>query len=574
MALAIGLDTAVKALRAHQLAVDVASHNIANAQSPGFSRQRVLLRPVGLNGADRSSRDSLLGRAGMGVDASDVRRMRDIFLDFQTRQTLGSKGQYTAYSTPLSQAEVVFNDPTDDGISGLIAKFWASWHDVTNDPESPAARITLVHSTSTLAARIQYAHANLFQQRVDLNQRVNSMAEQINAASINIASLNYQIKQVELNGDDANDLRDQRDLAIDHLAAITQVTYAEQSDKTVTVYVGSHELVTGSINREVAAVTDLANPGMNKLIFTMDGEAVTTNTGELRGILDARDVAMPDLIAKLNTFAAGLIGSVNTVHQNGFGLDGSTGNPFFTGSDASNISLNAVIAGNTGKIAAAAGLGRAGDGSQALAVANLQLAPFMIAGTAAANLAVGETLSAGNVATGISIASSLQAGSYFFVANGANLDMHYGSATGPVVGTATLADIAPGVGTITFLSGANTVATIQVNNTTAINYTAAAQQTDLLAAGNSTIQLESSLDAFYANMVSVLGADVNRAEGLADSSELLNDHLEGLRQSTSGVNLDEEISNLNAAQHAYQAAARVITTIDEMLDTLINGMAR
>jgi len=90
--------------------------------------------------------------------------------------------------------------------------------------------------------RIQHAHADLFQQRIDLNQRVSSMAEQINAASTNIASLNYQIKQVELNGDDANDLRDQRDLALDALAAVTQVTYTEQPDKTVTVYLGAMNL--------------------------------------------------------------------------------------------------------------------------------------------------------------------------------------------------------------------------------------------------------------------------------------------------------------------------------------------
>ena len=570
MALAIGLDTAVKALRAHQVAVDVASHNIANAQTPGFSRQRVLLRPIGITGADRSSHDSLLGRAGMGVDASDVRRMRDLFLDFQARQTLGAKGQYSAYSAPLSNAEVVFNDPTDDGVGSLLGKFWASWHDVVNDPESSAARITLVHTTSTLTSRLQRAHSDLTLQRADLNQRVSGIADQINSAAEGIAALNFQIKQVELSGDVANDLRDQRDLLLDQLSTLGQVSYTEQQDKTVTVYLGNRELVTTSISRGVAAVTDLANPGMNKLVFSADGSAVDSTTGEIRGILDARDVALPGVIAKLNTLAAGLIGSVNSIHQNGYGLDSSTGNAFFTGTDASNIALNAVIAGNTGKIAAASGPASPGDGSLALAIANLQLAPFMVAGTAAANLAIGESLSAGNVASGITIGSSLQAGQYFLTANGADLDLRLGSALGPVVGTATLADIAPGTGMITFLSGGATVATIQVNNTNAGNYTAAAQQADLLAAGNNTLQVEASTDAFYANMVAVFGADVSRAESLAESSTLLNNHLEGLRQSTSGVNLDEEISNLNAAQHAYQAAARVITSIDEMLETLIN----
>ncbi len=114
MGLSIGLDTAVKALRAHQLAVDVASHNIANAQSPGYSRQRVLLRPVGLDGSDHFSRDNLLGRPGFGVDAKDVNRVRDIFMDFQARQSMSSQAQYQALSTPIENA-------VDDYLLGLQA---------------------------------------------------------------------------------------------------------------------------------------------------------------------------------------------------------------------------------------------------------------------------------------------------------------------------------------------------------------------------------------------------------------------------------------------------------------------
>ena len=212
MGLSIGLDTAVKALRAHQLAVDVAAHNIANAQTPGFSRQRVLLRPIGLDGSDHFSRDNLLGRPGFGVDAKDVNRVRDLFMDFQTRQALSTQGQHTAFSSPLRGAEIVFNDPSDDGMSALLGKFWAAWHDVVNEPESSSARTALVHATQTFAVRVRGAHAQLTQQRADLNQQVTAAGEEINAYASEVASLNLQIKQVELNGDMANDLRDRRDL--------------------------------------------------------------------------------------------------------------------------------------------------------------------------------------------------------------------------------------------------------------------------------------------------------------------------------------------------------------------------
>lgn len=461
MGLSVGLDTAVKALRAHQLAVDVASHNIANANSPGFSRQRVLLRPLGIDGSDHFTRDSLLGRTGFGVDASDVNRVRDVFMDFQARQALGTKGQYDQYSQTISQAEVVFNDPSDDGLGALLGQFWSSWQDVVTNPESSAARTTLVNAATTLTTRIQRAYTTLQQQRTDLNQQVGGIADRINAAATEIASLNFQIKQVELSGDKANDLRDRRDLLLDQLSGIAQVSYSEQGDHTVTVYLGNHELVTGNTARAVQAVPDAANPGMTALQFALDGAPVTTTTGELRGILDARDTALPGIIGKLNQLASGLIRSVNAVHQTGYGLDNSTGLDFFTGTDASDIAINAALAASPDKIAAAGAASSPGDGSHALLIADLQKANTMAAGT-------------------------------------------------------------------------------------------------------------QTFDQYYANMVSVLGADVNRAKGMADSGQMLVDHLDNMRQSVQGVNIDEEVTNLNSAQHAYEAAARVITSIDEMLDTLIN----
>ncbi|MCC7365624.1 MAG: flagellar hook-associated protein FlgK [Dehalococcoidia bacterium] len=461
MGLSIGLDTAVKALRAHQLAVDVASHNIANANTPGFSRQRVLLRPIGVDGSDHFSRDALLGRVGFGVDASDVNRVRNVFLDFQQRSALGSKSQYTAMANELAKTEIIFNDPSDDGMSALLGQFWNAWHDVVNDPELSAGRTTLVHSTTTLTTRIQGAYNNLVDQRKELNFEVAVIADEINAKASEIASLNFQIKQVELSGDMANDLRDRRDLLLDELSGIAQISYAEQPDRSVAVYMGNHELVVQNSIREVAVVGDALNPGMNKLVFAGDNADVQTTTGRLRGILDVRDNDLPKLIQKMNDFASQLITSVNALHTTGYGLDNATGNAFFTGTDASNIAINAVLTANPERIAVSSAMNAPGDASIGLQIADLAQAMTMSGGTE------------------------------------------------------TFAD-------------------------------------------------------YYGSLVTNLGADINRAKGLQSSGELLSNHLEAMRQSTQGVNIDEEVTQLNSAQHAYQAAARVITTIDEMLDTLIN----
>lgn len=569
MALSIGLDTAVKALRAHQLAVDVASHNIANAQTPGFSRQRVLLRPIGLDGSDHFSRDNLLGRPGFGVDARDVNRIRDTFMDFQARQAFSSQGQYSAFATPLGNAEVVFNDPSDDGLSSLLSKFWSSWHDLTNDPESSAARTALVHATTTFAMRLQSAHGQLTQQRTDLNQEVAGIGNEINAYAAEVATLNLQIKQVELNGDMANDLRDRRDLILDELSKLADIHYNEADTGEVTVYMGTHELVFGTSARTVQAVDDVTNPGMIKLIFTMDNDDVQVSSGELRGVLDARDTAFPDLIAKLNTLASGLINGVNSLHRQGYGLDGvTTGLDFFTGTDASTIQLNSALAGSPSSIAAAASAGAPGDPSNALAIANLQLSTNMIAGSAANQLVVGETLSPGNTVFGLSVAGTLQPGAYTIIENpplSGTLELQL---NGNTIGTATPVPAGPGTFTLTFTNGGNPVASLTLNSTGA--YSAAAQVADLTAAGNNQLQVENSASTFYGNVVSVLGADVNRALGLEESSGLLADHIDSLRESVHGVSIDEEVTNLSSAQHAYNAAARVITTIDDMLDTLIN----
>ena len=461
MALSIGLDSAVKALRAHQVVVDTAAHNIANANTPGFSRQRVLLRPIGISGSNYFGRDALIGRVGFGVDAHDVNRVRDVFLDFQARQTLGGKAQWDTHAKALGKTEVAFAEPSDSGISEMLGQFWSAWHDVVNDPESSAARTTIVNAATTLSGRIRTAAQGLVAERADLDRQVAGTAERINSAAGEIAGLNFQIKQVELSGDVANDLRDRRDLLLDDLSKIAQISYAEQADKTVTVYLGSHELVQSNQARTVAAIPDLANPGMRKLIFEIDSEDVTTTSGELRALLDARDVDIPGMRTKLDQLASGLINATNALHSTGFGLDGSTGLAFFTGVGAVDMDVNAVVAAAPQKVAAASGAGLPGDGSNALRIADLQ------------------------------------------------------------------SSLAMATGTQTF-------------------------------------------DQYYANMVSVFGADVKRSEGQAESSGLLVDHIESLRESVKGVNIDEEVTNLNQAQKAYQAAARVISVIDSMLDTLIN----
>src|SRR5690606_13425408 len=164
-------------------------------------------------------------------------------------------------------------------------------------------------------------------------------------------------------------------------ASLGNISYSEQDDTTVVVYLGNHELVVQAHARTVHTEPDPDDPGMNRLVFDLDGDPVEVTTGELRGVLDARDGDLPNLLDKLNTFASTLIAEVIAVHAAGFGLDGVDGRDFFTGTDAFDIDLNADLAANPHWVAAASGPGAPGDGTNALALANPQLAETMLGNT-------------------------------------------------------------------------------------------------------------------------------------------------------------------------------------------------
>lgn len=563
MALSVGLDSAVNALRAQQLAVDVASHNIANAQTPGYSRQQVQLEPnVNANtGADVGL------RAGSGVTATAIRRVRDTFMDFQARQALSNQNQYDTFSTSISQAESAFNEPSDTGIAAQLGAFFSSWQDVVNDPGSSAARTALVNSSTTLASSIQASSTALTQLRNNLDNGVTGVVDRINSDAQEIARLNQQITQAEAGAQTANDLRDQRDNLLDDLAKLGQISYSEQPNHSVTVYLGNHELVSESQSFSLSAVTDPTNGGMARVVFAMDGQTATSNSGRLRGLLDARDTEIPGVLAKLNSMASSLITQVNAIHQSGYGLDGSHGVLFFTGTSAGDIAVNTTIANNPQKIAAANVAGAAGNADTAAAIAGLQTNATIV--DPSGSLLVGSTAGAHATVSGISLGGA-QAGSHVITDDGAgNLTLTKGALSQTVAVAPMGANASQ---TVSFNQlGISILLTSDATGDSAANIAAGlTARTPLKVLGGFGSSL--TLGQYYNNMVTVLGADVSRAGNFAQTNDMLAQQVDSQRQAASGVNIDEETAAMAMSQKAYQAAARVITVIDAMLDTLINRM--
>jgi flagellar hook-associated protein 1 len=496
-----GLQTAKRGLLAQQTAISVVNHNIANANTPGYSRQVATMTTTPPYSVPALNRDGTAGQLGTGVDVTTVRRVRDTFVDYQLRKESASQGRWDAQRDGLEQVEAVFNEPSTSGVSTLLARFWGSWQTVANSPDDPGARGALVEQGKALADSIQYDYRQLEGFRADANSQVQMSVDEVNVLSSRIAELNGQISQVELNGERANDLADQRDLLVDQLNGIAKVSVAIAPNGMAQVYLGNRMLVDGmTANRlKVGGYRDPANPSQvdsnnpysqvqwDDNIEPPNGVAISD--GKLKGLLDLRDVNLPGYEAKLDLIARKVMAAVNAVHQTGYGV-GDTARPnpprpFFTGLGAADIAINAEIVADPKKVAASSLAGAAGNGDIALRIA---------------------AILKGTIPSGVTV-------------------------------------------TYTDLDGTTKTLT----------------STD---DGNGALKIEGE----YQQFISVLGIDARAASETSDNQKVLVDHLQSRRDALSGVSLDEETMNLIKYQQAYQASARVVSTIDSMLDTLINKM--
>ncbi len=461
MGLSVSLDIATRALQVQQLGVDVTAHNIANANTQGYSRQAVHFTAEVLAASGAGGGSTLLGESGRGVNASEIRRFRDQFVDFQIRDVLQLLGRYGAESQALAQAEVIVNEPTESGLGSLLANFWNSWRDLSNAPESAAARANVVAESGMLVTAIGRRHDQLRALQSDLDTEVQTIVAQINTLGAQIVDLNAQIVRMSAGGDNAGDLLDLRDLRLDDLSQLVNVTVTTRENGAISVLVGGRELVAGSQVYGLTTTPEPGNLGYHAVRWGADNVLTDVTSGKLFGLLQARDVSLVKPINDLNTLTAALITQVNAVHQTGFGLDNTTATDFFSGTDAADIAVNPTLVADANKIAAASGASLPGDASSALAIADLQQALTM---------------------------------------NG---------------GTGTFED-------------------------------------------------------FYNSAVGRLGVSIQEARSLAQNQEFLRAHLQTLRESVACVNLDEEMTNLIKFQRAFEAAARLISVVDSMLETLIN----
>jgi len=572
-----GLDIGVTALRAAQQQLDTAAHNIANADTPGYSRQVVSLveaPPYTYPGFERSG---LPGQIGSGVSVAAITRVRDNFLDTQVQQQTSIQGEWDARDQQLAKVEAIFPEPSDSGLGSSISKYYSAWQDVASNPSSTAARSALTEQASSLAMDINSAATQVGLVATGIDTQVSQQVTTINDLASQIANLNGQIQRVTISGSNPNDLLDQREQLLEKLNTIVPTTQLTQSDGTVTVLVGGTDLVSNVTARKMVA--QMNGSGHITPLWS-DGSAVSLSTGQMKALLDVRDTDVAGYQAQLNQLAQGIADSTNALHERGVDANGNAGQAMFTynaADAAATLAINPAVAANPQLIAAASSASSPGDGSVAGQIADLQNAQSYSAGVAGTDIVGGMDLTTNTTARLMTVATdTAKAQTYTF------------SSTAPGTLTLTGADGSHQTINVTDM----TAGTTQVLNfdQLGIKLTVSAEAspkaaadlvTDFTTPGRNTVVAASmyspsqTTTEFYAGLVGNIGAAASQSTEMSQNQQLVVTQLTTQVQEKSGVSLDEEATNMLQFQHAYQAAARVITTMDQMLDTLINntGMA-
>ncbi|GER68387.1 flagellar hook-associated protein 1 [Weizmannia acidilactici] len=529
-----GLETAKRALAAQQNALYTVGQNVANANTEGYTRQRVNLTATDPYPAASMNRPAIAGQIGTGVEAGEIQRIRDKYLDVQYRENNSKLGYWTAKSDALSKMESVMDETdSDSSLSNTMEAFWESLQDLSTNPEDVSARSVVLERGKTLTDTFHYLSETLSQDKKDVGSEISVSVNDINSILEQISDLNKQIAALEPNGYLPNDLYDKRDILVDKLSSYLNITVETEKSggnakanadgiyniKMTAADGTSVYLVQGSSYNSVEVQNGVDSDGDNIIdsppasgemvgitvggiqfaVSDANGN-VTFPQGKLLGLIESYGYQYTD--ANGNTVEAGTypemldsldklaytFGTVfNAVHEKGTDLEGNAGTAFFTFGSltdykgaADAISVNSSL--TYSKIAASAN-GDPGDGSNAI------------------NLASVEDFDLSSNAVSLEGFSSML--------NIASLGLPF------------------------------TTGTINSN---------------------------------YEGIIGKLGVDAERANNLEANSSSLLESVETNRQSVSSVSLDEELTNMIKYQQAYNAAARMITMNDELLDKIINGM--
>jgi flagellar hook-associated protein 1 FlgK len=511
-----GIEVSKRGLFAQQSALNTTGHNISNANTEGYTRQRANMQAttglpyVGMNASIEP------GILGTGVNVVGLQRLRESFLDVQYRTENKHYGYWEAKSDVLEKIEGIMNEPSDTGLQKVMDELWKSWEDLSQNPESQSARAVVRQRAIALAETFSALNTSLVELQRDLDNVVATKVIDVNSMAQQLANLNRQIGDIVPHGYQPNDLYDQRDLLLDKLSKLAEVKVTNLDSGMVQVTIDGRELVNGRTAVQMAAVK---NQTTGFYDITLGGEAFVPQSGGLMGTFEARGIpfvdpntgqvtmsgSVPDMLKKLDDLAVNLAKEINDVHSAGMNLldiDRKKTNP----------------------------------------AAPLDALPFFVDADASAADPTSKTYPTGasKMKVNPAILASLNA-----------IAAAKAETTGASAGTSFYGD------------GSN-----------ALDIAGLKYKTLTLSTGANGQPESATLDDFYRYSIAQLGVNSQEAQRMEKNSELLVGHVDTNRQSVSGVSIDEEMSEMVKYQHAYNASARVMTSMDEILDKVINGMGR
>ncbi len=471
------LQVAKTGLFTSQKALEVTGHNIANANTEGYSRQRLELSSIpGISSVEFGS--------GQGVSTDDLVQIRDRFLDYHYRSENSSSGELDTKMQALEYVEGVLGEPSDFGVSASLSDLFNSMEQLGSEPHNLSIRETVVQNAVKLTDAFRTISGSLGDYLGKIDDNITMVAQEINRVGVQILGLNETIHQYEISGANANDLRDQRNLLVDTLSGMAPVEVSETESGEYRLFMGSNPFINNMEMNSLAVIPTLDTPyrgdQLNQLYWEGNDSPVDMAGGELGGLFSIRDGAtgddqgIPYYMDQLDLLAKSVISRFNEVNREGYTLpvDGneSRQNVDFFDSDL----------------------------------------------TTAASIRVSSALlqSGGNIA-----AASEEVG-----------DNNWGNN-----------------GNLILLSGIR-------------------EESDVAVDGRSIGNMES----FYQSVVSDLAINTSYYKNRSESQRELTEHIENQKLSVSEVSIDEEMANMVQYQQSYNAAAKLIAVVDEMLNTLIN----
>lgn len=616
-----GIELGKRSIMAHSDAITTAGHNISNANTEGYSRQRVQIKefdPLYKPDLERLERPGLIGQ---GVDVQSINRIRDELLDQRIVAQANQESYWDTRSKYYTMIEQIYNEPYDVSIRSNMDKFWESWQELSTYPESRAARQAVVTRAETLTDSIKQRWEGLDGIGKLIDGDIEATVRQVNDLARQIAATNGEIVRSRAMGNNPNDLLDRRDLLVDKLSALVNVTTDQRDSDEFMVHVDGRVLVQGSVSRKIDLEPRYDDTGYSKLVWADTRNDAVFSGGVLGALVELRDVDVRGEIQSLNTMTMNFADLVNDVHRNAVGANRVTGldffvqHPFvenangnfdrngdgtldssfvfrFTGKNELDMQMQVgiegvmTLSGMNGDVqvpyfhtdTVETVIARINDSTSEVKAYldknnHLVLKATTAQGTENPDFVIRHVEDSGRFLAGYAgiLSASGADGAYDFAQADAVNALAAGTqfAVAPVVNPSAYIEVNAAIRNDVMSVAAgylDAAGNSPSGDGRAAVEIAAIRNTSVMVGGMRTF------DDYFADSVTNVALKGEQAQTNLITQNSIMDDLRNLRDSISGVNIDEELAEIMKFQHGYNAAAKFITVWDSLVDTIINRL--